>query len=98
MLIFLKHVDPENGGLRGVQSIYVKLNQKVSSLVSVINDLMGWSPKDGVNLDEDANFELVLFKEAIINPFPIDGNLTFDQNHILDGDIVWFWRAQPQER
>ena len=94
--IFLKQFDPDNGGLRGIQSISVDGNQKIGDLEFEITDLMGWSQKDEVNLDED-NFELVLCKETRY-PYAMDGNLTFEEHNILDGDVVWFWRAQSQER
>ena len=94
MLIFLKHFDRRP---KGVQSFYVRGNQKMSSLVSKINDLMGWSQNDGVNLDEDKKIGFVLFKETHY-PYAIDGNLTFAQHHISDGDVVWFWRSQAKER
>jgi hypothetical protein len=97
ILIFLKYLDPDKGDLRGVQSIYVEGNQKISNLASEINARMGWSPKDGVERFDETNFELVLFKETPY-PHPMDGNLTLAQHHISEGDIVWFWRAQAQER
>ena len=43
ILVFLKYFDPETQSLRGVGHIYVKKHAKVSDMVPMICQIMGWS-------------------------------------------------------
>ena len=63
ILVFLKYFDSEAQTLRGVGHIYVKKHAKVSDMVPMISQLMGWSPGSVSNiaLYEVRRFPIIKF-------------------------------------
>lgn len=83
VLIFLKHFDAVTQELTGVDSAYVRKNQKVSELAPIILDKMKWP----------AGTEFMLFEEIKHNMIDVmKSKQTFQQSEIQDGDIITFQR------
>lgn len=84
ILIFLKCFDVALQTLTGVCSVYVRKNQKVSDLATIILPKMDWP----------AGTDFQLFEE--IKPTMIDimkPKKTFQESEIQDGDIITFQRS-----
>lgn len=52
ILVFLKHFNPELQTLKGAGHLYIRRHSKVSDLISLIQQLMGWSHGTQVSLYE----------------------------------------------
>ncbi|EPS37721.1 hypothetical protein H072_8604 [Dactylellina haptotyla CBS 200.50] len=87
-VLFLKHFDPENQTLKGVSHVYMKKNDKVSELTSVINNEMGWPSGTQVKLWEE-------IKPSMIEP--MKPKQTFAQAEIQDGDVICFQKQLPEK-
>ena len=104
-LLFLKYFDVDAQTLRGVGHIYLRKQQKVSELIPVIQQKMGWtSPLSKGSLlngsasskssGEVAAPNLILFeeiKQAMIENMKLKSTLL--QSELQDGDIVCFQRS-----
>ena len=83
ILIFLKYFDAEAQTLNGVGHIYVRKHSKVSEMVPIIAQRMGWAAGSTPTL---ALFEEI--KHSMIEP--MKPKSTLQQAEIQDGDIVCF--------
>ena len=83
ILVFLKFFDVEAQTLTGVGQIYVKKFAKVSEMLPIISEMMGWSPLATPTL---ALYEEI--KHSMIEP--MKPKMTFQQAEIQDGDIICF--------
>ena len=104
-LLFLKYFDVDAQTLRGVGHVYLKKQQKVSELIPVIQQRMGWtSPSSKVGLlngstsakssGECTAPNLMLFeeiKQAMIENMKLKSTLL--QSELQDGDIICFQRS-----
>ena len=52
ILVFVKHFDPESQTLKGAGHLYVRRHSKVSDLITLIQQLMGWPQGTQVGLYE----------------------------------------------
>jgi len=52
ILVFVKHFDAESQTLKGAGHLYIRRHSKVSDLISLIQQLMGWSQGTQVSLYE----------------------------------------------
>ena len=108
-LLFLKYFDVDAQTLRGVGHVYLRKQQKVSELIPVIQQKMGWtSPLSKGSLlngstsskspGEYSAPNLMLFEEikhAMIENMKLKSTLL--QSELQDGDIVCFQRSVPDK-
>lgn len=52
ILVFMKHFDPESQTLKGAGHLYIRRHSKVSDLITLIQQLMGWPQGTQVGLYE----------------------------------------------
>ena len=86
ILILLKYFDHEAQTLVGVGHVYLKRTNKVSDMLPMIREIMGWSPESAPTL---ALYEEI--KHSMIEP--MKAKVTLQQAEIQDGDIVCFEKA-----
>lgn len=87
-LIFLKLFDIDNQTLKGITHAYVKKNEKVGDLGSVIINEMGWPQGSLLKLYEE-------IKSSMIEP--MKPKQTFVQAEIQDGDIICFQKTLTEK-
>ncbi|KAF3940694.1 hypothetical protein ABW19_dt0201570 [Dactylella cylindrospora] len=80
-IIFLKHFDVETQTLCGINHVYMKKNDKVSELLPIISQQMGWPAGTQIKLWEE-------IKPSMIEP--MKPKQTFAQAEIQDGDVICF--------
>ena len=83
ILVFLKYFDVEAQTLKGVGHIYVRKHSKVSEMIPMVGQRLGWSTGSIPTL---ALFEEI--KHSMIEP--MKPKSTFQQAEIQDGDIICF--------
>ena len=104
ILIFLKHFDADAQTLRGVGHIYVRKQQKVSDMVPMIMDIMGWSKEiphvsNGVTNGNGSPPMLSLYEEIKHSMIePMKPKATLQQAELQDGDVVCFQRNLPEKQ
>ena len=86
ILIFLKHFDVDTQTLMGIGHIYLRRHAKVSDMVPLIRQIMGWTAESVPTL---ALYEEI--KHSMIEP--MKPKMTLQQAEIQDGDIVTFQKA-----
>ena len=106
ILIFLKYFDAVAQTLKGVGHVYLRKQDKVADLVSLINTKMGWTPNANAP-DTDMEIEkekenesptISLFEEikhSMIEPMKL--KITLQQAELQDGDIVCFEKSLNDE-
>ena len=104
-LLFLKHFDIEAQTLKGIGHVYLKKQQKISELGSMIQQKMGWtSPSskgtllngsiNGKTSSESSAPNLMLFeeiKQSMIENMKLKSTVL--QSELQDGDIICFQRC-----
>jgi len=58
IIIFLKHFDIMKQSLFGIGKIHIPEDEKVSDLIPIINERMGWAPGTPLELYEVVNGSL----------------------------------------
>lgn len=103
ILVFLKYFDAEAQTLKGVGHVYLKKQQKVSDIVPLINQIMGWSPTSpdltNGNQKEVEPPTISLFEEikhSMIDPMKLKA--TLHQAELQDGDIVCFQKSFEKDK
>ncbi|KAH7340606.1 ICP0-binding domain of ubiquitin-specific protease 7-domain-containing protein [Rhizoctonia solani] len=82
-LVFLKHFDVQGQRIYGIKNIYVHNSSNVSSLHGKINRLMRWRPPR----------KLLLYEIKPDRIDCLDGNKSFADSEIVNGDIICFQEA-----
>lgn len=103
IMVFLKYFDAEAQSLKGVGHIYIRKNSKVSEMVPVILQIMGWthsaSPlSNGVTNGATSPPTLALYEEikhSMIEPMKPKSTLAIAE--IQDGDIVCFQKVLSEK-
>ena len=99
ILVFLKYFDVESQSLMGVGHIYVKKQSKVSDMVPMIQQIMGWtngvpSISNGLTNGTSTPPTLSLYEEIKHSMIePMKSKATLAMAEIQDGDIVCFQKA-----
>ncbi|KAI9082368.1 hypothetical protein K1719_035791 [Acacia pycnantha] len=87
ILLFFKLYDHEKEELRYVGRLFVKGSSNPSEILTKLNEMAGYHPKE----------EIALFEEIKFDPYvmcdPIDKKLTFRTSLLEDGDIICFQKA-----
>jgi len=104
ILVFLKYFDSDAQKLTGVGHIYIKKHSKVSDMVPMITQVMGWShgsPGLANGLTNGASSPPVLalyeeIKSSMIEPMKPKSTLL--QAEIQDGDIVCFQKSLSEKQ
>ncbi|KAK8641315.1 hypothetical protein V6N13_010728 [Hibiscus sabdariffa] len=91
ILLFFKHYDPEKEKLRYAGRLLVKSAGKPIEILSKLNEMAGYAPDEGINLYEEIRFEPSVMCE------PIDKESTFQDSQLVNGDIICFQKALPDE-
>ena len=99
ILVFLKYFDVEAQSLMGVGHIYVKKQSKVSDMVPMIQQIMGWTNgvpavSNGLTNGTSSPPTLSLYEEIKHSMIePMKSKATLAMAEIQDGDIVCFQKA-----
>ncbi|WVO13321.1 hypothetical protein L204_100935 [Cryptococcus depauperatus] len=88
IMIFLKWFDCSRQTLLGQGKVFVDKYQKVSDLVSIIQEKQGWQSSTSVELFEE-------IKAGMIEGMKL--KQSFVQNEIQDGDIICFQVELPEK-
>lgn len=90
ILIFIKQFKPEHQLIHGVGHIYANKNDKVSSILGSLKEM----------IEFDQNEEVLLFEEIKASMVdPVDFNSTFAQAELQDGDILCIQKKlTPEEQ
>ncbi|KAK7466969.1 ubiquitin-specific protease ubp15 [Stygiomarasmius scandens] len=81
IMVFLKHFNTTKQTLLGVGKTYMLRTSKVSDLVPIINEKMGWAPGTALKLYEEIKPGMI----ELMKP-----KLSFAQSEIQDGDVICF--------
>ncbi|KAF9649122.1 cysteine proteinase [Thelephora ganbajun] len=81
IMVLLKHFDTTRQSLFGIGKVHVPRAGKVSDLIPIINERMGWAPETPVKLYEEVSSEMI----QLMKP-----EYSFHQSGSIDGDIVCF--------
>ncbi|KAF9649116.1 cysteine proteinase [Thelephora ganbajun] len=81
VMVFLKHFDATRQSLFGIGMVHIPRASKVSDLVQIINERMGWTPGMPLKLYEEVEPGMIVFMEP---------RYTFTRSKIQDGDIICF--------
>ena len=103
ILVFLKYFDAAAQSLKGVGHIYIKKHSKVSDMVPMITELMGWthnanSLSNGLTNGIPSPPILALYEEikhSMIEPMKPKSTLAMAE--IQDGDIVCFQKVLSEK-
>lgn len=103
IMVFLKHFDAEAQSLKGVGHIYIRKNSKVSDMIPMVLEIMGWTHgvstlPNGLTNGTPSPPTLALYEEikhSMIEPMKSKSTLAIAE--IQDGDIVCFQRALSEK-
>lgn len=105
ILVFLKYFDADAQSLAGVGHIYLKKQSKVSDMVPMILQLMGWTNgaptnvANGLTNGAPSPPTLALYEEIKHSMIePMKPKSTLHQAEIQDGDIVCFQKALSEKQ
>ncbi|KAL5708930.1 ubiquitinyl hydrolase 1 [Ranunculus cassubicifolius] len=87
ILLFFKLYDPVKEELRYVGRLFVKGSGKPSEILTMLNEMAGFSSNQEIELYEEIKFEPSVMCEHI------DKKLTFRSSQLEDGDIVCFQKS-----
>ncbi|XP_016486549.2 ubiquitin C-terminal hydrolase 12 isoform X1 [Nicotiana tabacum] len=87
ILLFFKFYDPLKEKIRYVGRLFVKESGKPMEILTKLNELVGFSPDEEIELFEEIKFEPNVMCEHI------DGNQSFRDCEIGDGDIICFQKS-----
>ncbi|THU99317.1 cysteine proteinase [Dendrothele bispora CBS 962.96] len=88
IMVFLKHFNTTKQTLLGVGKTYMLRTAKVSDLMPIINEKMGWAPGTALKLYEE-------IKPGMIEQ--MKPKLSFAQSEIQDGDVICFQVDIPEK-
>ncbi|CAM0949865.1 unnamed protein product [Alopecurus aequalis] len=91
ILLFFKLYNPEKEELCFIGRLFVKALGKPSDILTILNEMAGFSPNEEIELYEEIKFEPNVMCEHI------DKKLTFRSSQLEDGDIVCFQKPSVQD-
>jgi len=100
IMVFLKHFDTTNQSLFGIGKIHIQSASRVSDLIPIINERMGWASGTPLELYEVVNGTFspsrranLTFLSQEVKPGLIElmtTQWTLSQSEIQDGDVICF--------
>ncbi|XP_048432621.1 ubiquitin C-terminal hydrolase 12-like [Pyrus x bretschneideri] len=91
ILLFFKLYEPEKQELRFVGRLFVKLDSEPIEILSKLNQIVGFSPEEEIEL-----YEEVKFGPSVIGDH-IDKRTSFRLSQFQDGDIICFQKSTTHE-
>uniref|UniRef100_A0A0A9B6U1 UBP13 n=1 Tax=Arundo donax TaxID=35708 RepID=A0A0A9B6U1_ARUDO len=92
VLVFFKYFDVKRCGFKYVGRLSLKLSNKPANILGKLREMAEIDPKEGLTLFEEISFD----PEVLCHPIKLD--ISFEDNKIRDGDIIWIQPSDPRSK